>query len=84
MKASNAQERTELVRKLALEKAEQAGQDPPDLAPLSADVMAKQGLALRPMSGCIAQDYGNCSDPDSLIMKSDDTWLLGHNCQVKG
>jgi len=77
--AGKEQKQAEVVRELALEKAEQAARDPPDLVSLPAQMRCLNAVwPIRPMSASIAQAQRNFSDPYSHIMKSDDSWLQGY------
>jgi hypothetical protein len=67
---------------LAMEKAEQAGVEPPDLAPLERDQMPRRGLAHRANGMPKASTQRNFTDPESHIMKSNGEVLQGYNCQA--
>jgi transposase len=81
-KVVKAQEKAEAARDLAIEKAEQAGMEPPDLEPLPADAMPRRGLAHTADGSPTAKAQRNFSDPDSHIMQSDGNWIQGYNCQA--
>jgi hypothetical protein len=81
-RADKAQEKAEAARDLAIEKAEQAGLEPPDLDPLPADAMPRRGLAHKADGSPTAKVQRNFSDPDSHIMQSDGDWIQGYNCQA--
>ena len=82
MKADKAQEKAEAARDLAVEKAEEAGKEAPDLDPLPADAMPHRGLAHKADGSPTAKAQRNFSDPDSHIMQSDGDWIQGFNCQA--
>jgi transposase len=81
-RADKAQEKAEAARDLAIEKAEQAGMEPPDLDPLPADAMPRRGLAHKADGSPTAKAQRNFTDPDSHIMQSDGDWIQGYNCQA--
>jgi hypothetical protein len=69
---------------LAMEKAELAGVEAPDLAPLERDQMPRRGLAHRTNGMPKASTQRNFTDPESHIMKSNGEVLQGYNCQAVG
>jgi hypothetical protein len=77
-----AQEKAEAARDLAIENAEQAGMEPPDLEPLPAHAMPRRSLAHTADGSPTAKAQRNFSDPDSHIMQSDGNWIQGYNCQA--
>jgi transposase len=81
-RADKAQEKAEAARDQAIEKAEQAGMEPPDLEPLPADAMPRRGLAHKADGSPTATAQRNFTDPDSHIMQSDGDWIQGYNCQA--
>jgi transposase len=81
-KADKARQKAEAARDLAIEKAEQAGMEPPDLDPLPAGAMPRRGLAHKADGSPTAKAQRNFSDPDSHIMQSDNNWIQGYNCQA--
>jgi transposase len=81
-RADKTQEKAEAARDLAIEKAEQAGMEPPDLDPLPADAMPRRGLAHKADGSPTAKAQRNFTDPDSHIMQSDGDWIQGYNCQA--
>ena len=81
-KADKAHQKAEAARDLALQKAEQAGMEPPDLEPLPSDAMPRRGLAHKADGSPTAKTQRNFSDPDSHIMPSDGNWIQGYNCQA--
>jgi transposase len=81
-KADKARQKAEAARDLAIEKAEQAGMEPPDLDPLPADAMPRRGLAHKADGSPTAKAQRNFSDPNSHIMQSDGSWIQGYNCQA--
>jgi hypothetical protein len=81
-RADKAQGKAEAARDLAIEKAQQAGVEPPDLDPLAADAMPRRGLAHKADGSPTAKAQRNFTDPDSHIMQSDGDWIQGYNCQA--
>jgi transposase len=81
-KAAKAQEKAEIARDLAIEKAHEAGLEPQGLEPQAADAMPNRGLAHRADGSPTAAAQRNFTDPDSHIMKSDGNLLQGYNCQA--
>ncbi len=81
--AKAARGRAELARRLAIEKAQAAGQPLPD--PLnSADplVMPSRNLPTNAAGDPKANAQRNFNDPDSHILKGGDGWIQGYNCQA--
>jgi len=81
-KADKAQAKAQAARDLAIEKAAEAGMEPPDLDPLPADAMPRRGLAHIADGSPTAKAQRNYTDPDSHIMQSDGDWIQGYNCQA--
>ena len=81
-KADKAREKVEAARDLAIETAEQAGMEPPDLDPLPPGAMPRRGLAHKADGNPTAKAQRNFTDPDSHIMQSDGNWIQGYNCQA--
>ena len=66
----------------AIEAAEHAGVEPPDLEPLAADAMPRRGLARKADGTPTTKAQRNFTDPDSHLMQSGGTCLQGYNCQL--
>ena len=66
----------------AIEAAENAGVELPDLEPLSADAMPRRGLARKADGTPTAKTQRNFTDPDSHLMQSGGSYLQGYNCQL--
>jgi transposase len=81
-KADKARQTAEAARDLAIEKAQEAGQEPPDLDPLPANAMPRRGLAHKADGSPTAKAQRNFTDSDSHIMQSDGDWIQGYNCQA--
>jgi hypothetical protein len=81
-KADKARQTAEAARDLAIEKAQEAGQEPPDLDPLPANAMPRRGLAHKADGSPSAKAQRNFTDSDSHIMQSDGDWIQGYNCQA--
>ena len=81
-KANKAQEKAEAARDLAIEKAAEAGTEPPDLEPLPSEAMPHRGLAHKADGSPTAKAQRNFTDPDSHIMQSNGDWIQGYNCQA--
>jgi len=81
-KADKAQAKAQAARDLAIEKAAEAGMEPPDLDPLPAAAMPRRGLAHIADGSPTAKAQRNYTDPDSHIMQSDGDWIQGYNCQA--
>ena len=80
--ADRAAEKVEAARNLAIETAEVAGVEAPDLEPLAADAMPRRGLPRNAAGVPDAKVQRNFTDPDSHIMKRDNTFIQGYNCQA--
>ncbi len=61
------------AREKAIEAADQAGVEPPDLEPLAADEMARRGLARKADGTPTDKTKRNFTDPDSHLMQSGST-----------
>jgi len=70
------------ARDNAIEAAEKAGLEPPDLEPLAADAMPRRGLARKADGTSTPRSQRNFTDPDSHLMQSGGSYLQGYNCQV--
>ncbi|MEA5475989.1 transposase [Synechococcus sp. CCY9201] len=66
----------------AIEAAESAGLEPPDLEPLASDAMPRRGLARKADGTPTAKTQRNFTDSDSHLMQSSGTYLQGYNCQL--
>jgi hypothetical protein len=82
-RARAARGRAELARKLAIDKAQAAGQPFPD-PPNSADPLAmpSRNLPTSAVGEPKANAQRNFTDPDSHILKGGDGWIQGYNCQA--
>ena len=82
-RARSARGRTELARKLAIDKAQAAGLSTPDPAssidPLA---MPSRNLPTTAAGEPKAKAQRNFTDPDSHILKGGDGWIQGYNCQA--
>ena len=81
-KAERAREKAEAATALALEKAELAGLEAPDLDPLESDQMPRRGLAHQADGAPTPKTQRNFTDPDSHIMKGNGEMIQGYNCQA--
>jgi hypothetical protein len=81
-KAERAHEKAEAATALALEKAELAGLEAPDLDPLESDQMPRRGLAHQADGTPTPKTQRNFTDPDSHIMKGNGEMIQGYNCQA--
>jgi hypothetical protein len=81
-KAEAAAVKAKAARKKAIEAAETAGLEPPDLEPLAADAMPRRGLARKADGTPTSRTQRNFTDPDSHLMKSDGRYIQGYNCQL--
>jgi hypothetical protein len=80
--ADRAAEKAEAARNLAIETAEVAGVEAPDLEPRAADAMPLRGLPTNAAGVPDAKAQRNFTDPDSHIMKRDNSFIQGYNCQA--
>ena len=80
--AEAAAAKAKAAREKAIEAAEHAGVEPPDLEPLAADAMPRRGLARKADGTPTTKAQRNFTDPDSHLMQSCGTDLQGYNCQV--
>jgi hypothetical protein len=81
-KAESAAAKAESAREKAIESAESAGVEPPDLEPLSADAMPRRGLARKADGTPTTKSQRNFTDADSHLMQSGGSYLQGYNCQL--
>jgi transposase len=81
-KAEAAAAKAKAAREKAIEAAENAGVDPPDLEPLAAGAMPRRGLARKADGTPTQKTQRNFTDPDSHLMKSDGHYIQGYNCQL--
>ena len=71
-----------MAREKAIEAAEIAGVEPPDLEPLAPEAMPRRGLARMADGTPTTKTQRNFTDPDSHLMKSDGHYIQGYNCQL--
>jgi transposase len=81
-KAEAAAAKARTARDQAIEAAEHAGLEPPDLEPLAPDAMPRRGLARKADGTPMAKTQRNFTDPDSHLMQSGGSYLQGYNCQL--
>jgi hypothetical protein len=81
-KAVAAATKANAARNKAIEAAEHAGLEPPDLEPLAPDAMPRRGLARKADGTPTPKTQRNFTDPDSHLMQSGGSYLQGYNCQV--
>jgi transposase len=81
-RAEAAVAKAKAARDNAIEAAEKAGLEPPDLEPLAADAMPRRGLARKADGTPTPRTQRNFTDPDSHLMQSGGSYLQGYNCQV--
>ncbi|CAK6692940.1 transposase [Synechococcus sp. BA-124 BA4] len=81
-KAEAAAAKAQAAREQAIETAENAGQELPDLQPLTADAMPRRGLARRVDGTPTKKTQRNFTDPESHLMQSGGSYLQGYNCQL--
>ena len=67
---------------MAIEAAEQAGLEPPDLHPLASAAMPRRGLARKADGTPTRKTQRNFTDSDSHLMQSGGSYLQGYNCQL--
>ena len=80
--AEAAAAKAKVAREKAIEAAENAGLEPPDLEPLAAAAMPRRGLARKADGTPTTKAQRNFTDPESHLMQSGGTYLQGYNCQV--
>jgi transposase len=81
-KAEVAAATAKAAREKAIEAAESAGVEPPDLEPVAADAMPRRGLARKADGTPTKKTQRNFTDPDSHLMHSGGSYLQGYNCQL--
>ena len=81
-KTETAVARAQAARDQAIQAAESAGVEPPDLEPLSVEAMPRRGLARKADGTPTRKTQRNFTDPDSHLMQSGGSYLQGYNCQV--
>jgi hypothetical protein len=74
--------KTKVAREAAIEAADNAGVEPPDLEPLAVDAMPRWGLARKPDGTPTKKSQRNFTDPESHLMQSGSSYLQGYNCQL--
>ena len=81
-KAEAAAAKAKAASDKAIEAAENAGLEPPDLERLEADAMPRRGLARKADGTPTSKTQRNFTDPDSHLMQSGGSYLQGYNCQL--
>jgi hypothetical protein len=81
-KADAAAAKAEVAKEKAIQAAENAGLDLPDLAPLAAEAMPRRGLARSADGTPTRKTQRNFTDPDSHLMQTGGSYLQGYNCQL--
>jgi transposase len=81
-KAEAATAKAKEARDKAIEAAENAGVEPPELNPLAADAMPRRGLARKADGTPTKKTQRNFTDPESHLMQSGGSYLQGYNCQL--
>jgi hypothetical protein len=81
-KAEAAAAKAKAAREKAIEAAEDAGLEPPDLEPLATDAMPRRGLARKADGSPTTKTQRNFTDPDSHLMQSGGSYLQGYTCQL--
>ena len=81
-KAEAAAAKAKAAREKAIEAAESAGVESPDLEPLASDAMPRRGLARKADGTPTKKTQRNFTDPDSHLMQSGGSYLQGYNCQL--
>jgi transposase len=81
-KAETAAAKAKAAREKAIEAAEAADLEPPDLQPLACDAMPRRGLARKADGTPTRKTQRNFTDPDSHLMQSGGSYLQGYNCQL--
>jgi transposase len=76
-KAETAAARAQAARDKAIEAAENAGVEPPDLELLAVEVMPRRGLARKADGTPTRKTQRNFTDPDSHLMQSGGSYLQG-------
>jgi hypothetical protein len=81
-KAQTAEAKAKAAREKAIEVAQDAGLETPDLEPRSAEAMPRRGLARRADGTPTRKIQCNFIDSDSRLMQSGGSYLQGYNCQL--
>jgi hypothetical protein len=81
-KAEATADKVKAATDKAIEAAEIAGVEPPNLGPLKSDAMPRRGLARKADGTPTAKTQRNFTDPDSHLMQSGGSYLQGYNCQL--
>jgi hypothetical protein len=81
-KAEAAVAKAQAAREQAIETAENAGLEPPDLQPLAADAMPRRGLARKADGIPTKKTQRNFTDSESHLMQSGGSYLQGYYCQA--
>ena len=81
-KAETAEARAQAARDQAIEVAENAGEEPPDLETLAVEAMPRRGLARKADGRPTRKTQRNFTDPESHLMQSGGSYLQGYTCQV--
>jgi transposase len=81
-KAATAAAKAKEAREKAIEAAESAGVEPPDLEPLAVDAMPRRGLARKADGTPTNKTQRNFTDPQSHLMQTGGSYLQGYNCQL--
>ena len=80
--AQKARAKATAARDNAIETAEHAGREPPDLEQLAADAMPIRGLARKADGTPTTKTQRNFTDPESHLMQFGGTYLQAYNCQL--
>ncbi len=80
--STTAEVKARAASEKAIEAAENAGVEPPDLEPLAVEAMPRKGLARKADGTPTKKTQRNITDPDSHLMQSAGSYLPGYNCQV--
>ena len=81
-RARGARKRADDAQKLAIDKAEAAGLDLVSTAVTDALAMPQRALPTDAASNPKPSAQRNFTDPDSHILKGNDGWIQGYNCQA--
>jgi len=81
-KAETAAARAQAARDQAIEVAENAGEEPPDLETLAVEAMPRRGLARKADGRPTRKTQRNFTDPESHLMQSGGSYLQSYTCQV--
>ena len=80
--AEAAAAKSKAAREKAIDAANEAGLEPPNLEPLAAEAMPRRGLARKANGTPTSKTQRNFTDPDSHLMKSDGHYIQGYNGQL--